>query len=281
MKALFLVTCAVRSALFVLWMAITVIPWAVVMLLLSIFIRGKALYWPTMFWLRMAIGGARVICGVRYQVRGLEHLPTAEDENAAVVLAAKHQSTWETFAFPGFMPHPLAYVFKRELLYVPFFGWAMGRLDMIHIDRSKRAEAWAKVAAQGKRMAAQGIWVIMFPEGTRIPRGQQGTYKSGASRLAIATGVPIVPIAASSAKCWPRKSYLIKPGLIEVSIGKPISSVGREADELMREVESWIEAEMRKLDPQAYSWVNGAGGADKGAPRSAAQPTQGLGKGGA
>jgi 1-acyl-sn-glycerol-3-phosphate acyltransferase len=252
MHALFLALCAIRSALFVFWMAATVIPWGTAMVLLSIFIRGKALYWPTMFWLNIAIWGARHICGVRYEVRGLQHLPPASDENAAVVLAAKHQSTWETFALPTFMPHPLAYVFKRELLYVPFFGWAMGRLDMIHIDRSKRAEAWAKVAAQGKRMAAQGIWVIMFPEGTRIPRGQKGTYKSGASRLAIATGVPIVPIAASSAKCWPRKSFLLRPGLVEVSIGKPISSSGREPDELMREVESWIEAEMHKLDPQAY-----------------------------
>jgi 1-acyl-sn-glycerol-3-phosphate acyltransferase len=279
MHTLFLITCALRSALFVLWMAATVVPWAVVMLLLSIFIRGKALYWPTMFWLSIAIWGARFICGVRYQVRGLENLPPASDENAAVVLAAKHQSTWETFAFPTFMPHPLAYVFKRELLYVPFFGWAMGRLDMIHIDRSKRAEAWAKVAAQGQRMAAQGIWVIMFPEGTRINRGQQGSYKSGASRLAIATGVPIVPIAASSAKCWPRKSYLIKPGLIDVSIGKPIPSTGREADELMREVEAWIETEMRKLDPDAYA---GQGyDPDKGAPKPAAQPSHGLGKGGA
>ncbi len=243
---------ALRSFLFVLWMAATVVPWALLMLLLSIFIRGKPLYWPTMRWLRMAVWGARVICGVRYQVSGLQHLPGADQENASVVLAAKHQSTWETFAFPTFMPHPLAYVFKRELLYVPFFGWAMGRLDMIHIDRSKRAEAWAKVAAQGKRLADAGIWVIMFPEGTRIPRGKQGVYKSGASRLAIASGVPIVPIAASSAKCWPRKSFLLRPGLVEVSIGKPISSSGREADELMREVEGWIEAEMRRLDPEAY-----------------------------
>jgi 1-acyl-sn-glycerol-3-phosphate acyltransferase len=182
----------------------------------------------------------------------MQHLPSASDENAAVVLAAKHQSTLETFAFPTLMTHPLAYVFKRELLYVPFFGWAMGRLDMIHIDRSKRSEAWAKVAEQGKRMAAQGIWVIMFPEGTRIPRGKQGVYKSGASRLAIATGIPIVPIAASSAKCWPRKSFLLRPGVVDVSIGQAISSQGREPDELMREVETWIEAEMRRLDPEAY-----------------------------
>jgi len=244
---------ALRSSVFILWMAVTVVPWATLMLLLSIFWRGEKLYWPTMRWLRMAVWGARVICGVKYRVHGIERLPTRSDRLSAVVLAAKHQSTWETFAYPALMPHPLAYVFKRELLYVPFFGWAMGRLDMIHIDRSKRAEAWNKVAAQGKRLAAEGIWVIMFPEGTRTPRGEQGIYKSGASRLAIATGVPIVPVAASSAKCWPRKSFLLRPGVIDVSIGQPIPSTGREAEELMREVETWIEAEMRRLDPQAYT----------------------------
>ncbi len=255
---------ALRSALFVLWMAATVVPWALLMLVLSIFVRGTALYWPTMRWLRMAVWGARVICGVKHRVHGLHHLPTAAQSTAAVVLAAKHQSTWETFALPAIMPHPLAYVFKRELLYIPFFGWAMGRLDMIHIDRSKRAEAWSKVAAQGKRLAAEGIWVIMFPEGTRIPRGHQGTYKSGASRLAIASGVPIVPVAASSAKCWPRKSFLLRPGTIDVSIGPPIASAGREPEALMREVETWIEAEMRRLDPEAYAAAlpGGAGGAD-------------------
>jgi 1-acyl-sn-glycerol-3-phosphate acyltransferase len=150
------------------------------------------------------------------------------------------------------MPHPLAYVFKRELLYVPFFGWAMGRLDMIHIDRSKRTEAWNKVAAQGRKLFDEGIWVIMFPEGTRIERGQKGSYKTGASRLAIDAGVPIVPIAVTSARCWPRKSFLLRPGVIDVSIGKPISSQGRESNELMREVETWIEAEMHRLDPEAY-----------------------------
>lgn len=266
---------ALRSLLFVLWMAATVIPWGLLMLLLSIFVRGVKLYWPTMMWLRMAIWGAKVICGVKYRVRGLEHLPSAADEHGAVVLAAKHQSTWETFAFPTLMPHPLAYVFKRELLYIPFFGWAMGRLDMIHIDRSKRAEAWNKVAAQGKRLAEEGIWVIMFPEGTRIPRGQQGTYKSGASRLAIASDVPIVPIAHNAGRCWPRKSFLLRPGLVDVSIGPAISSTGREPEELMREVEAWIEGEMRRLDPEAYA------GAEPSGAKGAAQPTQGLGSGGA
>jgi len=262
---------ALRSAIFVLWLAMTVIPWALGMLLLSIFVRGPRLYWPTIGWLRLAIWGAKVICGVRYRVHGLEHLPNAADSHSAVLLAPKHQSTWETFAFPTIMPHPLAYVFKRELLYVPFFGWAMGRLDMIHIDRSKRAEAWNRVAEQGRRLFAEGIWVIMFPEGTRTPRGSQGVYKGGASRLAIATGVPIVPIAATSARCWPRKSFLLRPGVIDVSIGRPIPSAGRDSDELMREVEAWIEGEMRRLDPEAYP--------PDASPKPAAQPAQRLGSG--
>ena len=240
-----------RSAVFLLWMGLTVIPIAIAVVLTSIFVRGDRLYWMCISFLRLAIGGARYICGVRYRVHGMERLPSA-DPLAPVILCPKHQSTWETFAFPTLMSHPLVYVFKRELLYIPFFGWAMGRLDMIHIDRSKRAEAWAKVAEQGRKLMARGHWVIMFPEGTRTLRGSQGVYKAGATRLAVATGAPVVPIAVTSARCWPRKSFVLRPGLIEVSIGTPIASAGREPDELMREIESWIEAEMRRLDPEAY-----------------------------
>jgi 1-acyl-sn-glycerol-3-phosphate acyltransferase len=241
-----------RSLLFLLFLAVTVVPWALAVLVVSVFARGAVVYWSCAGWLRVAIWGARVICGVKHRIHGMDYLPTAADAKSAVMLASKHQSTWETFAYPSLMPHPLAYVFKRELLYIPFFGWAMARMDMIHIDRSKRTEAWKKVAEQGRRLFAQGVWVIMFPEGTRIERGQQGTYKTGASRLAIDAGVPIVPIAATSARCWPRKSFLLRPGVVDISIGKPIPSVGREPDELMREVEAWIEAEMRRLDPEAY-----------------------------
>src|SRR6185436_11989302 len=178
------------------------------------------------------------------------HLPI--EKKSPAILLVKHQSTLETFLIPTIMPHPLAYVFKRELIYVPFFGWAMGRLDMVHIDRSQRAQAFNKVVEQGKRLLAQGVWVIMFPEGTRIPRGQAGSYKSGGTRLAVATGAPVIPIAVSSARCWPRKSMIKHPGVVDVSIGPPIPSEGRSADELMREVEAWIEAEMRRLDPDAY-----------------------------
>lgn len=252
---------ALRSALFIVWMAITVIPVALTVLLISIFVRGNPVYWTCVFWLRLAILGARYICGIRWRIQGMDNLPSAAEHDKAVVLLSKHQSTWETFAYPTLMSHPLAYVFKRELLYIPFFGWAMARMDMIHIDRSKRAQAWAKVAAQGRRLAGIGHWVIMFPEGTRIARGKKGEYKTGGTRLAIETGVPVVPIAATSARCWPKKSFLLRPGVVDISIGKPIASTGREPAELMREVETWIEAEMRRLDPDAYR-DNAAAAAD-------------------
>jgi 1-acyl-sn-glycerol-3-phosphate acyltransferase len=236
-----------RSLAYLLWLVVTVMPYAVVVLIVSIFVRGAPLYWLCVGWLSMAVWGARVFCGIRHRVTGFENLP-----DGPVVLCPKHQSAWETLAFPVMMPRPLCYVFKRELLYVPFFGWAMARLDMVHIDRSRRTEAWNRVAEQGRHYMDMGNWVIMFPEGTRTPRGSQGVYKAGATRLAVTTGVPVVPIAVTSGRCWPRNSFLKYPGLVEVSIGKPIPSVGRKPDELMREVEAWVEAEMRRLDPEAY-----------------------------
>ena len=240
----------IRSILHLLWMAVTVIPWATFVVVASMFIRSTTMYWWCAGWLRVAVKGGHVILGIQNRITGMENLPTGQ--TSAAVLLVKHQSTWETLCMPTIMPHPLAYVFKKELLYIPFFGWAMARMDMIHIDRSQRSQAFAKVVEQGKRLMATGTWVIMFPEGTRIPRGEQGVYKSGGTRLAIETGAPVVPIAVTSAKCWPRKAFIKTPGIVDFSIGPAISSVGRKPDELMREVEAWIEAEMRRLDPEAY-----------------------------
>jgi 1-acyl-sn-glycerol-3-phosphate acyltransferase len=237
-----------RSLLYAVWLSVTVAPWALMVLVVSIFVRGTPLYWLCVGWVRLAMWGSRWICGIRCRLQGMENLP-----DGPAILAPKHQSAWETLAFTTIMPRPLCYVFKRELLWVPFFGWALGRLDMVHIDRSRRAEAWNKVAEQGGRYMQQGNWVIMFPEGTRTARGSQGAYKAGASRLAVATGAPLVPIAVTSARCWPRNAFIKKPGVIDVSVGRPIPSVGREPEELMREVEAWVEAEMRRLDPEAYA----------------------------
>ena len=239
-----------RSLIHMAWMLVTVVPWGIIMLLASLRVRGTPLWWMAVRWLRWVIDGARIVLGIRVRVIGMENLP--DGATSPAILLVKHQSTLETFLLPTLMPHPLAYVFKKELLHVPFFGWAMGRLDMIHIDRSQRARAFNRVVAQGKELLAQGIWIIMFPEGTRIARGQQGVYKSGGTRLAIETGAPVIPIAVASAKCWPRRAFVKHPGVVDVSIGQPIASQGRQADDLMREVEAWIEAEMRRLDPEAY-----------------------------
>jgi 1-acyl-sn-glycerol-3-phosphate acyltransferase len=241
----------VRSILHALWLLVTVIPWGIVMVTASLWSNGTQMWWMAVRWLTWAVGPiGRRILGIKVRVSGFDNLPLGAKSPA--ILLVKHQSTLETFLIPTLMPHPLAYVFKRELIYVPFFGWAMGRMDMIHIDRSLRASAFNKVVEQGKRLLAQGIWVIMFPEGTRIPRGQKGTYKHGGTRLAVETGAPVIPIAVTSAKVWPRKAFIKRPGVVDVSIGPPIPSQGRQPDELMREVEAWIETEMRRLDPDAY-----------------------------
>ena len=240
-----------RSIVHLLWMVVTVIPWGIVMVTASLWSTGTQMWWMAVRWLRWVVGDIGLaILGIEIRVSGFENLPLGEKSPA--ILLVKHQSTLETFLIPTLMPHPLAYVFKRELILVPFFGWAMGRMDMIHIDRSLRAQAFTQVVEQGKRLLAQGVWIIMFPEGTRIPRGQKGQYKHGGTRLAVETGAPVVPIAVTSGKVWPRKAFVKHPGLVDVSIGKPIPSQGRDPDELMREVENWIEAEMHRLDPDAY-----------------------------
>lgn len=232
-------------------MGVTVVPYTLAILLVRLFgASARTRYRIARAWLALSVDAARWILGIRVRVQGMEHLP--QGEKAGAVLLVKHQSTFETFLMPALMPHPLAYVFKKELLKIPFFGWSIGSLDMIHIDREQRARAFIKVVQQGRKLLANGTWVIMFPEGTRIPRGQAGEYKSGGTRLAIDTGVPVVPIAVTSARVWPAKAFVKRPGVVDVSIGPAIPTQGRKADELMQEVQAWIESEMRRLDPEAY-----------------------------
>lgn len=243
-----------RSVIVFLWMAVTVIPMASLIVLATPLIDPDKRWWYLARpWLRGAVAAARLIGRVEYEVEGEHHLPHRDNNHSRIILCPKHQSTWETFFFASRMPHPLAYVFKRELLFIPFFGWAMACLNMIHIDRSARGGAWNKVASMGEQLMDRGKWVIMFPEGTRSERGQQGIYKTGAARLAMATGASIVPIAVASARCWPRKSFTFVPGTIQVSLGEPIvPDPAGSPGEMMEKVEAWIEEEMRRIDPEAY-----------------------------
>ena len=240
-----------RSVLHQLFMIVTVIPWASAVIIASPFMSNERVYWACQRWLKLMVNSGTAILGIHNRVSGMQHLPP-EGDNTPTVLLVKHQSTWETFTMAAILPRPLAYVFKRELLYVPFFGWVMGAMRMIYIDRSNGVQAFRKLVTQGKQQVAKGKWIIMFPEGTRSARGTAGKYKSGGTRLAVACGAQIIPVAVTSAKCWPKGAFIKKPGIVDVSIGPAISARGRDADDLNREVEHWIESEMRRLDPEAY-----------------------------
>ncbi len=243
----------VRSLLLAIYLAVYTPFHAIGCLLAFPFLRANARYWMAAGWCKLTLFVARWLNGIRYRIEGFDNLP-----NGPAVLLAKHQSAWETFAIPALMPRPLCYVFKRELLYVPFFGWTLGLLHMVHIDRKAGKAAFDSVARQGKKRMAEGAWVIMFPEGTRTAVGQQGKYKMGGPRFAIATGAPVVPIAHNAGRVWPRRAFLKKSGLVTVSIGAPIESHGLTPEELSARVERWIEAEMRRIDPGAYPHENDA-----------------------
>ncbi|WP_395402510.1 lysophospholipid acyltransferase family protein [Pseudoduganella sp. UC29_106] len=236
-----------RSLLFTLMMVVATVIWSGVCILAAPLPYNKR-YFVTSRWNVFVIWAARVVCGIEYEIKGHENLP-----DSPVILLSKHQSAWETIFLLANMPRPLVFVFKKEILYIPFFGWGIALLRMIPIDRKQGKNAFKSVVMHGKRRLKDGQWIIMFPEGTRTQVGSQGKYKSGGTRLAVETETPVVPIALNSGECWPKNSFIKKPGKITVSIGKPISSEGQTPDGLMEQVEQWIESEMRVISPHAYS----------------------------
>ena len=239
-------TLFIRSLLFLLVMITVTVIWAPICFLFAPLPYNQR-YYATARWNVFMIWAAKVICGIRYQTKGFENFP-----DGPVIVLSKHQSAWETIFLLIATPRPLVFVFKKSITYIPFFGWAIALMRMIPIDRSKGKDAFAQVVVQGRNRLADGQWVIMFPEGTRIPVGQKGNYKGGGTRLAIETNTPVIPIALNSGECWPKNSFIKKPGLITVSVGKPIYPEGLTATELMQKVENWIEAEMRVISPQVY-----------------------------
>ena len=190
--------------------------------------------------------------GAQEVVDMLEHHPVAECARQLAEYFAGVRQDFDLKLDWGGAPDFHRQVWA-ELLKIPFFGWSMARLDMIHIDRGSRAQAMKQVISQGKALLADGTWVILFPEGTRMARGENGTYQTAGTRLAVEAGAPVIPIAVTTGICWPRTGFVKNSGVVDVSIGAPIPSVGREPKELMREVEAWIETEMRRLDPEAYA----------------------------
>lgn len=185
----------------------------------------------------------KVTCGVNYKIHGLENIPK---DRVGIVLS-KHQSTWETFLLPRLFHHA-AIILKRELLWVPFFGWGLRLVDPIAINRSDKSTAMEQIISKGRKCLDEGRWIIMFPEGTRIPYGKVGNYRQGGARLAVATEYPVIPVAHNAGRYWAKRGILKHPGTIQVVIGPLIETKGKKAEEVLTEVKKWIEETVKKID---------------------------------
>jgi len=233
-----------RSIIFNLGMWAMVIPFSLLTLLTLLLIPMSAPRRSHIIagWARLIVRWLELACGLRYRVIGRENIP----DHPSVILA-KHQSAWETIAFQTIFP-PQIWVLKRSLLLLPFFGWALWALKSIAIDRGAGREALKQLVFQGKDRLKLGLWVVIFPEGTRTAPGQKGKYHIGGAWLASHAKATVVPVAHNAGEFWRKNSLLKHPGTITVSIGKPIEAAGMKPDELNKQVEEWIEAEMPRLN---------------------------------
>ena len=229
-----------RSALFALALIVFTPPYAIVALATAPLPRMMR-YRIITGWARTVIWLAEHVLGIRWRVEGREHLPA----RPAVILA-KHQSAWETMAFQLIFP-PQVHVLKRELLWIPFFGWGLALMSPIAIDRSRGVAALRAIARRGRKRLEQGFWVVVFPEGTRVRPGERRPYQLGGAWLAAATGVPVVPVAHNAGLCWPRNAFVKRPGTVTVRIGPTIDAANRDAQTVNAMAEAWIEEQQKAL----------------------------------
>lgn len=240
----------IRSTLFALFLLIFTPIWSVLCMLAFPFLSPENRYRFIGLWNKVVIWLLWHLCGIHYEIRGMENMKAVLDQ--PVVILSKHQSAYETIAYIALLPKQLCFVFKRELLWIPFFGWALALLKMIHINRANKQTAALSVASQGRKRLAEGKWIMLFPEGTRTPTGSNKPYRKGGARLASATGALVIPIAHNAGRFWPKNGFLKHPGTVIFSIGPAIVSTGKTGEALQQEVEGWIESEMRVIDPSAY-----------------------------
>ncbi len=230
-----------RSALFNLLMLLTVLVFAP-LALLTFPLPHPLRYRFISQWARLQTWLVGVLCGVRYRVEGRDHLP----KGPAIILA-KHQSAWETIAFQKIFPIQ-TWVLKRELLLIPFFGWGLALMKPIAIDRGAGRKAVTQVIEQGQARLKEGIWIVVFPEGTRMAPGTTRRYGIGGAALAAESGYPVVPVAHNAGSFWPRRGFLKKAGTIRVVIGPVIHTHGKSAEDINRAAEEWIEKKMVELE---------------------------------
>ncbi len=234
----------VRSSLF--WLGFIINVFVFGLLIMSLF------FTPPSFRLKIARAWSIVnnfllkfFCGITFKVKGKENL----NVDTAIILS-KHQSTWETLAMHSFTPY-VRWVFKRELMRVPIFGWALALTDPIAINRGAGSSAIKQLIREGSKKLKTGKWMILFPEGTRTSPGQTQKYKIGGALLASKSGYPIIPIAHNAGEFWPKHSFIKWPGEITVVIGSAIESEGRKAEEINIEVSNWIENTMERISDKS------------------------------
>ena len=240
MATLLRVSRAVRFILFNIFSWLTVIPYAVMVMLAWPF-GHRAAYFFARQWALVILWSAKWICGLRYRVEGMDNIP-----EKSCVFFVKHSSAFETFGALALFPRN-CWVLKRELLWVPFFGWALIPLDSIAIDRSEGSTAVSQVVTQGTERLQRGINVVVFPEGTRMPPGTTKRYGISGTLLAQESGSLIVPVAHNAGYYWPRRGMGIIPGEIVVKIGKPVDPSGRDPRAVNQEIQAWVETEVAKL----------------------------------
>jgi 1-acyl-sn-glycerol-3-phosphate acyltransferase len=193
-------------------------------------------------WSRLVVQLARCILGIEWRIEGAEHLPS----RPAVILS-KHQSAWETMAFQLIFP-PQVHVLKRELLWIPFFGWGLALMSPIAIDRARGVKALRAIARRGRERLEQGFWVVVFPEGTRVRPGERRAYQLGGAWLAVESGAPVVPVAHNAGLLWPRNAFVKRPGTVTIRIGPCIEPADRDPKTINDLAEAWIEEQQRALN---------------------------------
>jgi 1-acyl-sn-glycerol-3-phosphate acyltransferase len=218
----------------------TVLAAVIVMLMFPFSLRQRQTFVTS--WVGFILWWLEVTCQLRYVVEGTENIP----RQGAAIVFSKHQSTWETLALQRILPSQI-WVAKRELLWIPFFGWGLALMKPIAIKRGTGRAAVMQLIRQGRERLKEGLWVIIFPEGTRVPPGQKGRYRIGGAVLAEHTGYPIVPVAHNAGEYWPRHSFIKRPGTVKVRIGPVITTVNRTAQEIMNDAEAWIESTMSEI----------------------------------
>jgi len=233
---------ALRSCLFAIFQAVFT-PIYAILVLLSFWVPPLPRFRFITGWCYINLLAARWICGIRHRVIGRENIPPRSTPH---IVMSKHSSTWETLQLNFLFP-PLAFVAKKELLSIPFFGWAFTLASPITIDRKAGQDAMTQIVTQGRERLKQGFWIVVYPEGTRIRAGTRAHYKTGGARLAMELSVPIVPVAHNAGYLWPKGILGKRPGVITLSIGRPVSSEGKAVQQLMTEVETWIENEVARL----------------------------------